>query len=85
MWDTTGSERFSSLLPIYFRSCDLLVACFRVGDESSMNWIARMWKDAANCGVYRVLLVGTQYDAAAAQMIDNEVDRLDLRIKDDAT
>jgi GTPase SAR1 family protein len=69
VWDTTGAERFSHLLPIYFRGCHLLMLCFRVGDARSMAAARTIWSQAEASGqIDRVLLIATMAD----ELVGNE-------------
>ena len=82
VWDTAGSERLSQFLPIYFRKCDLLIMCYRINDERSIEWLKTQWyQHALPAGVKRCLLVATQADCDGND--DVEVRRITLRVPRD--
>lgn len=41
IWDTAGSERFQSFLPMYLRGARVIMAVYDVGDAKSLEYVAR--------------------------------------------
>lgn len=69
-WDTSGSDRFTYMLPNYLRGADLVLLCFKIGgDTSSIDYLHRIWSDESirQGENHNVLVVATQSDTASAE------------------
>jgi len=69
LWDTAGSERMSHFLPMYIRNADLCILCFRMGDNTSIEWLRRLLNDP-NVVMPQCMVVATQSDRLYATTID---------------
>jgi len=56
VWDTAGSERYESMVKMYYRGARAAVVCYAVNDEESWNkmkfWISELRKVEDNCLIY---------------------------------
>jgi Ras-related protein Rab-5C len=75
IWDTAGQERFHSLLPMYYRSANVIVICLdlsRQYDEARLEyWLERIaiHTDPHSCFT---LLVGTKSDITCDDFRETE-------------
>jgi small GTP-binding protein len=68
LWDTAGQERFCSLLPSFLRNVDLVLLCFRMGDERSAAALRRYYEEhVVLCGCSRLVVIATQKDAGVGE------------------
>jgi small GTP-binding protein len=71
IWDTVGSERMSHFLPIYVRGSDLVLACFKMGDEESIGWLDRVLnRQIVPIKFPQIIVVATQCDRDEVQNDD---------------
>lgn len=63
--DTAGQERYRSIAQTYYRTADIVLLCFRLGDETSLRALNRWYDDIHNSAQkprIRYLVVGLQED-----------------------
>jgi small GTP-binding protein len=72
MWDTAGSERYRSIVPMYFRGAQIIVCVFDLTSTESFNHITDWIELARNKGPANAqfLLVGNKTDLDAAREIN---------------
>jgi len=67
VWDTAGSEKYGSLMPMYLRGADVVVVCFDLSVEDApkgvMGWIGLVVTYSPSV---KVLVVGTKADLCIA-------------------
>jgi small GTP-binding protein len=72
IWDTSGQERYASLMPQWFRGAQACCFLFNVCDRDSFDavpyWVEQAAAHAGTDATVRVL-VATQTDRAAAQRV----------------
>lgn len=63
IWDTAGTERYASLMHLYYRQSSAAVIVYDVNDptsfETSAHWILKLEEEEPDCLLY---LVGNKYD-----------------------
>jgi len=64
IWDTSGTERFAPLLPMYYKNSNIIIITFDVTCNSSLNRITyHLKKIKENTdNDYKIILVGTKID-----------------------
>lgn len=67
IWDTAGAERMSHFLPVYVRNSDLVLLCFRMDDDESIEWLERLLR-SDSIALPQCLVVATQSD----RVLDDE-------------
>lgn len=79
IWDTAGSERFKSLLPIYYRSSDIILLVFDLSRSDTIDdlsyYINGLSRHLNN--EHRVIIVGNKSDLVN----DNEISSLDVIVR----
>lgn len=63
--DTGGQERFRSTARTYYRSVDVVLLCFKLGDEASVRALDFWYKDIVDCTQkenVRYVVLGLQED-----------------------
>ena len=72
LWDTAGSERYRSLMPMYFRDASAAVICFDIGNNASFErvglWLTDFRKHNEGAGggeSVEAILCGTKCDLSA--------------------
>ena len=45
MWDTSGQVRYQSICPIYYRKSDIILICYDVTNQSSINQVTYWMKE----------------------------------------
>lgn len=63
IWDTTGQERYRSLIPMYMRGAEGIVLMYSITDKDSYNEIARRYER-----------IKTEYPSAVLMVIGNKSD-----------
>jgi len=67
LWDTSGQEKFDSILTGYFRGCDAAVIVYDVTDRNSFNdvekWFTKIRHQASRSPI--MFIVGTKADMKA--------------------
>lgn len=68
VWDTGGQRRFSHMLPQFLRGTDVVLLCFKMGDQASVEGLHRIYQDhVVHCGCQRFIVVATQKDAGVGE------------------
>ena len=76
LWDTAGSERFETIIPIYLRNADIILLVYDVTESNSINSIQKWLKiinrtiDLQNSRT-EIILVGNKVD-----LLDNDMEQL---------
>ena len=76
VWDTAGSEAYSSMSGLYYRDAQAALVCFNLCDRSSFksvpNWVKEVKKHFADEDRIVLFLVGCQSDEQKTQIINME-------------
>jgi len=63
IWDTAGSERFRTLVPLYYRNAKIAIVCHDLTDRESWEtvkyWVDELSKNVQGCSIF---IVGTKLD-----------------------
>ena len=66
IWDTGGSERFRTMVSLYYRDAAAAIICYDVTDENSFDsvsyWIKEMQKNS-NKDKFVIVLAANKIDA----------------------
>ena len=64
LWDTAGQEEYDRLRPLSYPDVDILLVCFAVDNEVSLENVKDMWFPEVNhyCPGIPIILVGTKSD-----------------------
>lgn len=62
IWDTTGDERYKSILPSYFRKTSVAIVCFDVTNKNSFDSVdSWVQMSKTHCGEnVKIIIVGTK-------------------------
>ena len=77
IWDTGGSERFRTMVSLYYRDAQAALICYDLTNQDSMDsvryWIDQMERNT-NQEEFVIALVGNKVDALATEkrMVDPE-------------
>lgn len=67
IWDTAGSEKYGSMMPMYLRGADIVMVCFDLSGENAVKgvigWIGIV---STYSPAVRILVVGTKADLCIA-------------------
>lgn len=65
LWDTAGSERFQTMLPLYYRGCHGAILVYDVTRKNTFNrlrnWLAELENNLTNDNAV-VMIVGNKID-----------------------
>ena len=69
IWDTGGSEKFRSMVSLYYKEASAAIICYDISDEKSFNsvyyWINEMINNSSNSedgGSFVMALAGNKCD-----------------------
>lgn len=72
IWDTAGTERYESLMHLYYRQSSAAILVYDVNDptsfETSTRWALKLEEEEPNCLLY---LVGNKYDNEQTEISEN--------------
>lgn len=73
IWDTGGSEKFRSMIKLYYKDAAAAIICYDVSDEKSFSsvyyWINQMNENStADGGNFVMALAGNKCDLDPAQV-----------------
>lgn len=73
IWDTAGSERYASLMPMYYRGSDIILLVFDVSNVDSINQLIYYLNSISQHlkNKYRVIVVGNKTDLLRNDDYDN--------------
>lgn len=73
IWDTAGSERYASLMPMYYRGSDIILLVFDVSNVDSINQLIYYLNSISQHlkNKYRVIVVGNKTDLLRNDEYDN--------------
>lgn len=90
IWDTAGSERYRSLMPMYYRDASAALVCYDICNAKTFDrvsaWIDDFRKSAEQNDTSKnplVVLVGTKSDLAAAGKREIELEVAQLFAKEE--
>lgn len=70
IWDTAGQEKYSCLVPLYYRNCDVAFVVYDITNKSSYNKaIANINELRGNSDVEVIVLIGNKSDMFKERMI----------------
>jgi Ras-related protein Rab-5C len=75
LWDTAGTERFRSMVPMYFRSAACCILVFDLTNESSLKELADVWIPTARAAgdeSMQLILVGNKSDLEEQRVVSHE-------------
>ena len=64
-WDTAGQERFKSIIKLYYRNADIIIICFDITQQSSVNKVIEWYNLVRNENTQnhlKIILVATKTD-----------------------
>ena len=71
IWDTGGSERFRSMVSLYYRDASAAIICYDVTDERSFEsvhyWIQEMKKNI-NKSKFVIAIAANKIDAVGVKL-----------------
>ena len=70
--DTCGQERFSAILPSYFKSADGIIFVFDITNKISFQCIEKWLKLADDNATYKAILVGNKIDLEKIREVNKE-------------
>jgi len=83
IWDTAGNERFRSLLPMYYRSTDLMLMVFDLSNLDTINNLAEylegIMKTVKN--EYRIIVVANKSDLIKGESYDKIVSDAERKVR----
>ena len=62
MWDTAGQEKYHSLIPMYTRSCDILLLTFDLSDKKTFYNLKKWYNLANNVLNIKYIIIGNKND-----------------------
>ena len=72
IWDTGGSERFRTMVSLYYRDAAAAIICYDVTDENSFDsvsyWIQEMQRNS-NSDKFVIMLAANKIDAVKPRKI----------------
>jgi len=70
IWDTAGQEKYSSLVPLYYRNCDAALIVYDITNlESYKKAIARIKELRENSSVSSIIIIGNKSDLDKERMV----------------
>ena len=72
LWDTSGDERFRSVINLYYKDAIGAIICYDIGDDRSFNavnyWVNQMQQNCTSPdGEFLLALVGNKCDLPESQ------------------
>lgn len=72
LWDTAGQERYMSLMPMYFRSADILLLVYDLSDLQSVDrlyyYLTKVSKEITH--KYSIIIIGNKLDLIDDQLLE---------------
>lgn len=69
IWDTAGQERFNSMLPMYYKDCDINLFCWAVNIDFDQERVEKLIKQMNNDS--NIFFIITKIDLAFDNRISN--------------
>ena len=77
LWDTAGSERYTSMSRMFYRGAMAAIVCYDVTDEKTWDkvkfWAGEVTRFEEDCKVY---IVGNKLDLVVTFILINTVSKL---------
>jgi Ras-related protein Rab-24 len=66
IWDTAGTERYSSISQLFFQESDVALVCFDPNDEPSVTdvrkWVQRVLDEVPDCRLFGVITIADRIE-----------------------
>ena len=78
LWDTSGQERFRSIVPMYYRGASAILLVFDISNRKSFTNIKDYWADQIkNENSFIIYLIGNKKDLSEKRQVsENEAQQL---------
>ena len=72
MWDTTGQERFTSLIPSFFRNIHIALLIIDMNDINAYDSMVKWYNNIIKCSKipYNIIIIGNKIDLPIKANID---------------
>jgi len=73
IWDTAGQEKYSCLVPLYYRNCDAAIIVYDITNRNSFKKVISSIKDLrSNSTVSAILIIGNKSDLHKERVITTQ-------------
>ena len=73
LWDTAGQEKYSSLIPMYTRSCDILILTFDLTNKKTLYNLEKWFKLTESNLKLNYIIVGNKKDQENLIQVSDEM------------